>query len=94
MFVHIGNNIILRQEDIIGVYNIKAIRNTNEYINIINKLTKEKKLMKKEDSEENTLIITEKNKTIKGYQILPLDKNITQSSHRFRQAAFIHIRII
>lgn len=37
MFVHIGNNIILRQEDIIGVYNIKAIKNTNEYINIINK---------------------------------------------------------
>lgn len=67
MFVHIGNNIILRQEDIIGVYNIKAIKNTNEYINIINKLTKEKKLMKKEDSEENTLIITEKNKNIKGY---------------------------
>ena len=62
MFVHIGNNIILRQEDIIGVYNIKAIKNTNEYINIINKLTKEKKLMKKEDSEENTLKITEKNK--------------------------------
>ena len=38
MFVHIGNNIILKQEDIIGIYNIKAIKNTNEYIKIINNL--------------------------------------------------------
>ncbi len=67
MFVHIGNNIILKQEDIIGIYNIKAIKNTNEYIKIINNLKKNNKLIKIENTEENTLIITEKNKIIKGY---------------------------
>lgn len=67
MFVHIGNNIILKQEDIIGIYNIKAIKNTNEYIKIINNLKENNKLIKIESTEENTLIITEKNKIIKGY---------------------------
>ena len=67
MFVHIGNNIILKQEDIIGIYNIKAIKNTNEYIKIINNLKENNKLIKIENTEENTLIITEKNKIIKGY---------------------------
>ena len=67
MFVHIGNNIILKQEDIIGIYNIKAIKNTNEYIKIINNLKDNNKLIKIETTEENTLIITEKNKIIKGY---------------------------
>lgn len=67
MFVHIGNNIILKQEDIIGIYNIKAIKNTNEYIKVINNLKENNKLIKIENTEENTLIITEKNKIIKGY---------------------------
>ena len=67
MFVHIGNNIILKQEDIIGIYNIKAIKNTNQYIKIINNLKDNNKLIKIENTEENTLIITEKNKIIKGY---------------------------
>ena len=67
MFVHIGNNIILKQEDIIGIYNIKAIKNTNEYIKIINNLKENNKLIKIENTEEKTLIITEKNKIIKGY---------------------------
>ena len=67
MFVHIGNNIILKQEDIIGIFNIKAIKNTNEYIKIINNLKENNKLIKIENTEEHTLIITEKNKIIKGY---------------------------
>ena len=67
MFVHIGNNIILKQEDIIGIFNIKAIKNTNEYIKIINNLKENNKLIKIENTEEKTLIITEKNKIIKGY---------------------------
>ena len=67
MFVHIGNNIILKQEDIIGIFNIKSIKNTNEYIKIINNLKDNNKLIKIENTEENTLIITEKNKIIKGY---------------------------
>ena len=67
MFVHIGNNIILKQEDIIGIFNIRAIKNTNEYIKIINNLKENNKLIKIENTEENTLIITEKNKNIKGY---------------------------
>ena len=67
MFVHIGNNIKLKQEDIIGIFNIKAIKNTNEYIKIINNLKDNNKLIKIENTEENTLIITEKNKIIKGY---------------------------
>ena len=67
MFVHIGNNIILKQEDIIGIFNIKAIKNTKEYIKIINNLKENNKLIKIENTEENTLIITEKNNIIKGY---------------------------
>ena len=38
MFVHIGNNIILEEKDIIGIYNIESMRDSEEYKNLIESL--------------------------------------------------------
>lgn len=46
MYVHIRNNIILKQEDIVRIYNIKTIKNTSEYTNIINNLRKYNQIKK------------------------------------------------
>ena len=35
MFVHIGNNIILEEKDIIGIYNIESMKDSEEYKNLI-----------------------------------------------------------
>ena len=32
MFVHIGNNIILEEKDIIGIYNIESMRDSEQII--------------------------------------------------------------
>ena len=38
MFVHIGNNIILEEKDIIGIYNIESMKDSEEYKNLIESL--------------------------------------------------------
>ncbi len=67
MFLHIGNNIVIKKEEIIGIYNIKSIKDTIEYKDIINKLKLENNLIKAENIEENTFILIQKNNEIKGY---------------------------
>ena len=67
MFLHIGNNIIIKQNEIVGIYNIKSLKKTDEYEKMLNNLKKKKKLIFNDNTEENTLIITEKNKKIKAY---------------------------
>ena len=67
MFLHIGNNYIIKKEEIIGIYNIKSIKNTKEYKKIIENLKKNNNLIKIENNEEKTLIITENSKIVKGY---------------------------
>ena len=67
MFLHIGNNIIIKQNEIVGIYNIKSLKKTDEYEKMLNNLKEKNKLIFNDNTEENTLIITEKNKKIKAY---------------------------
>ena len=67
MFLHIGNNEIIKKENIIGIFNLKTIKNTIEYKKIINNLKEKNLLVNNENIEKNTLIITEEEKNIKGY---------------------------
>ena len=49
MFVHIGNNIILEEKDIIGIYNIESMRDSEEYKNLIESLKRTDNLVSQEN---------------------------------------------
>ena len=68
MFLHIGNNLIIETNKIIGIYNIESIEKTKEYKRLIEEL-KEKRLLEnnKNLEEKKSIIITKEKNGIKGY---------------------------
>lgn len=67
MFLHIGSNNIIKTKDIISIYNIESMKNTNEYRIIIEKISKNCNLTNELDCEPKSLIITKENNEVKGY---------------------------
>lgn len=67
MFLHIGNNIIVNSKDIVGIFNIKAIKNTNEYNKLLEDLKEKNNLNINNNVEQKTLIITKDKNEVKGY---------------------------
>ena len=69
MFVHIGNNIVLEEKDIIGIYNIESMRESEEYKNLIESLKKTNNLVTQANGDARSLIMTkEENGRIVGYE--------------------------
>ena len=69
MFVHIGNNIVLEEKDIIGIYNIESMRESVEYKNLIESLKKTNNLVTQANGDARSLIMTkEENGKIVGYE--------------------------
>ncbi len=69
MFVHIGNNIVLEEKDIIGIYNIESMRESEEYKNLIESLKKTNNLVTQANGDARSLIMTkEENGKIVGYE--------------------------
>ena len=68
MFVHIVNNIILEEKDIIGIYNIESMRDTEEYKNLIESLKRTNNLVSQAEGEARSLIMTKDNDKILGYE--------------------------
>lgn len=68
MFLHIGNNIILDEKDIIGIYNIESIRDTEEYKNLIESLKRTNNLVMQAEGDAKSLIMTKDNDKILGYE--------------------------
>lgn len=67
MYLHIGNNNILNITDLIGIYNIESIRNTEEYKKIIEDLESKHLLTREDGIEEKTLILAKREDSIIGY---------------------------
>ena len=68
MFVHIGNNIILEEKDIIGIYNIESMRDSEEYKNLIESLKRTDNLVSQAKGDARTLVMTKENGKIVGYE--------------------------
>lgn len=68
MFVHIGNNIVLDDKNIIGIYNIESMRDTEEYKNLIESLKRTNNLVSQAEGEARSLIMTKDNDKILGYE--------------------------
>lgn len=67
MFIHIGNNIILNEKDMIAIYNIESIKDTEEYKRIIQELKEGHNLKQESEINNKSLIITKEQDRIIGY---------------------------
>ena len=66
MYLHICKNIIIKKDDIIGLFDIESLKKTKEYKEMYENLEKEKKLTDVSKGMQKTLIIV-KRQEIKGY---------------------------
>ena len=67
MFLHIGKDVIIKNKDIIGIFNLEYIKNTKEYKAMYNDLKEKNDILNVSDEYEKSFILTENDKKIKGY---------------------------
>ena len=68
MFVHIGNNIVLEEKNIIGIYNIESMRDSEEYKNLIESLKRTQNLVSQANGDARTLIMRNEDAKVVGYE--------------------------
>ena len=66
MYLHIGNDIMLHNKDILGIFNLKYIKNTKEYKSMYKDLDINGNIINISEDMEKAFILVEKNKDIKG----------------------------
>ena len=67
MYLHIGKDYIIKNKDIIGIFNINYIKNTKEYKKMYNDLDENNSLINVSQEKEKTFILTENKKNSIGY---------------------------
>lgn len=67
MYLYIGNEKLIHNEDIIGIFNIPYIQNTKEYKSMYKNLDENKNIIDLSNGDGKSFILTEKNKNKKGY---------------------------
>lgn len=67
MYLYVGEEKLIHNEDIIGIFNIQYIKNTREYKSMKSKLEEENNLIDLSEGEGKSFILTEKNKNKRGY---------------------------
>ncbi len=67
MYLYVGEEKLIHNEDIIGIFNIQYIKNTREYKSMYKTLDEENNLIDLSEGDGKSFILTEKNKTKKGY---------------------------
>lgn len=67
MYLHIGKDYIIKNKDIVAIFNIDYVKNTKEYKSMIEKLKVEGNLKNFADNQEKTFILTENESVVKGY---------------------------
>lgn len=65
MYIHIGKNYILNNNDIIGIFDIKTLKKTNSYDYILENLSE--KINDISGGKPKSLILTNKDKKNVGY---------------------------
>ena len=78
MFLHIGKDVIIKNKDIIGIFNLEYIKNTEEYKAMYNDLKEKNDILNVSDESEKSFILTENDKKIKGYITKIVTSTITK----------------
>ena len=66
MYIHIGKDIIIKKEEIIGIFNIESILETKEYNTIIETLTLTNRMKDISEGDPKTLILYKNKETLCG----------------------------
>ena len=64
--IHIGKNIILKREEIIGIFDIESIKNTKEFNIMLDTLRNTGRIRDISEGEEKSLILYKENDTLCG----------------------------
>lgn len=67
MYIHIGKDLVMKEEDIIGIFNLDYIGNTKEYRNFKSNLEEQKLLKTITPNLGKTFILTESKGKTKAY---------------------------
>lgn len=67
MYLHVGDERLIHNEDIIGIFNIQYIKNTREYKSMYKDLEENNNLIDLSEGEGKSFILVEKNRDKKGY---------------------------
>lgn len=67
MYLHIGDERLIHNKDIIGIFNIQFIKNTKEYKSMYKDLEEKNKIIDLSEGDGKSFILTEQNKEKKGY---------------------------
>ena len=64
--IHIGKNIILKREEIIGIFDIESIKNTKEFNIILNTLNDAGRIKDISEDESKSIILYKENDNLCG----------------------------
>ena len=66
MYLHIGKDIIIKRDEIIGIFNIESILDTKEYNSIIETLKEVNRIQDISNGEPKTLVLYKKENNLCG----------------------------
>ena len=67
MYIHIGKDIVLNSNNIIGIFNLEFIEKTKEYLRMYNDMLENKNVIDISDNCKKTFILFIENKKLKAY---------------------------
>ena len=67
MYLHVGDERLIHNEEIIGIFNMQYIKNTREYKSMYKDLEENDNIIDLSEGEGKSFILVEKNKENKGY---------------------------
>lgn len=67
MYLHIGNDIIIKKENIIAIFNLEKINKNKNFNSFIERIKEKNKVINIGEEKGKSMIIVEENKDIKVY---------------------------
>jgi len=67
MYIHIGKDLVIKTEEVIGIFNLDYIKNTKEYKNFYKNMEEKKSLINISENQEKTFILVKGKKGNIGY---------------------------
>lgn len=71
MFLHIGENNLIKSKDVIGIFDIKSLKNSSDNKNFFDK-------MDKKIEDKKTLIITDKGEFLSNILVSTMSKRLNK----------------
>ncbi|MFR5682714.1 MAG: extracellular matrix regulator RemB [Clostridia bacterium] len=67
MYLHIGKNVVVNNNEIIGIFDVSSMTKSKEFKLIYEKLKEENNILDVSDNHKKSIIITKEKEVLKGY---------------------------